>query len=169
VSQSRIFVVPIESNDDIYDGLPIYEKIQLLFMDYLYEIQINELDKLLSEIKFEWVPGVDFGDYPSTLRNVSLDFGLCPLKDTPFNRCRSASKAMEYNLAGALAFSSNIVTYQNDPTSILVNDTDWEEQLEFYITHPEIKEKVQSEHLSWIRNNRNIMDKVDLLKSIYVV
>jgi hypothetical protein len=45
VSQSRIFVVPIESNDDIYDGLPIYEKIQLLFMDYLYEIQINELDK----------------------------------------------------------------------------------------------------------------------------
>lgn len=46
VLQSRIFVVPIEpKNDDIYDGLPIYKKMQLLLQDYLYEIQINEIDK----------------------------------------------------------------------------------------------------------------------------
>ena len=47
VSLSRIFVVPIEpknENDkDIYEGLPIYEKMQLLVLDYLYEIQVNEV------------------------------------------------------------------------------------------------------------------------------
>ena len=47
VSGSRIFVVPIEpkKENDIYDGLPIYEKIKLLVLDYLYEIQVNEIDK----------------------------------------------------------------------------------------------------------------------------
>lgn len=148
---------------------------QQWFKDHRFvstEEGINELyslDKLLSEIKFEWVPGVDFGNYPDTLTNMSLDIGLCPLKDTPFNRCRSASKALEYNLSGAMVLSSDIVTYKNDPTSILVPDGKWEEQLEYYINNHDVLRKVHYEHLDWIRKNRNIDDKVDLLKSVYLV
>ena len=37
----RIFVVPIEDVDD-YEGLPIYEKIQLLYLDYLIEVNKNQ-------------------------------------------------------------------------------------------------------------------------------
>ncbi len=130
--------------------------------------QLTLLDKMLSEIKFEWVPNVDFSNYPDTLSNMSLHIGICPLKDTPFNRCRSASKAMEYNLAGATVLASDIVTYRNEPTSILVKDGQWEEQLEFYIKNEDVRRKVHFEHLDWIRKNRNIMDKVDLLKSVYM-
>jgi hypothetical protein len=40
----RVFVVPIEPDKDIYAELPIYERIQLLMVDYLYEIQMKELE-----------------------------------------------------------------------------------------------------------------------------
>jgi len=43
---SHIFVVPIEPDKDIYAELPIYERIQLLMVDYLYEIQIKEYEKI---------------------------------------------------------------------------------------------------------------------------
>lgn len=130
---------------------------------------IDNLEYLMKDIKFEWIPYVDFESYPSTLINMSLDIGICPLKSTPFNDCRSASKAMEYTLSGALALASNTIPYQSEPTSILVDDDQWEEQLEFYIKNPIIRAKAHSNHLAWLRDNRDIDNKVDLLKSIYLV
>ncbi len=129
---------------------------------------INKLEEYMKDITFEWIPYVDFQHYPSTLINMSLDIGLCPLKDTPFNRCRSASKAMEYTLAGALAIASNIPTYSNDPTSVLV-DNNWEETIEYYITNPEKRQEKYEEHLAWLRENRDMNTQADLLKSIYLV
>lgn len=131
--------------------------------------ELRKLDELLSTIQYEWVPFVDYSLYPKTLIGLSLDIGICPLKDTPFNNCRSASKAMEYALAGALALASDTIPYQNEPTSVLVKEGCWEEQLEFYIRNPEIREKVRNEHLLWIHENRNLETKGDLLKSVYVV
>lgn len=130
---------------------------------------LNKLVPLMRQINFEWVPYIDFDFYPSTLINMSLDIGICPLKNTPFNNCRSASKAMEYTLAGALALASDTEAYRNDPTSILVKDNEWEEQLEFYVRNKEIRQKLQNEHLRWIQENRNVDNQVDLLKSIYLV
>jgi hypothetical protein len=141
------------------------------YMDYRYvsspegQKELEIFDKLLSEIRFEWVPYVDFEKYPSTLTNIALDIGLCPLKDTPFNRCRSACKAMEYTLSGALALASDIEPYRTEPTSVLV--TDWESTLEYYITHLEECKATKEKHLEWLRQNRNIDDKIELLKEIY--
>lgn len=131
----------------------------------------EDLDKfvaLMEGIKFEWVPFVDFENFPSTLINMSLDIGLCPLKDSGFNRARSASKAMEYTLGGALALCTDIEAYNQDPTSVLVKDGHWYDELEFYITHPEERKAAQEGHLQWIKEKRNIDTQVDLLKSIYL-
>ena len=126
---------------------------------------LNIFNELMSTIDYEWVPFTDYVNYPKTLISLGLDIGLCPLKDTPFNNCRSASKAMEYTLAGALSISSNTKPYQDDPTSILVND--WESTLEFYITNPiERKAKLQ-QHLNWIKENRNISTQLETLKKVY--
>ncbi len=132
--------------------------------------ELIEFDKMLSKIKFEWVPFVDFDSFPSTLINMSFDIAICPIKDTPFNRCRSACKAMEYTLSGALALASNLSPYQEDKSSVLVNDDDeWEQVLDFYITNPVLRELKRLKHLKWLQNNRDINTKIDLLKSIYVV
>jgi len=45
--------------------------------------QLLILNDLLLQIKFEWVPYVNFDLYPSTLINLALDIGICPLLNTP--------------------------------------------------------------------------------------
>lgn len=128
---------------------------------------LDSFEALLKDIKFEWIPYTDFKNYPQQLTELSLDIGLCPLTDTPFNRARSASKAMEYTLSGALALASDLEPYRNDDSSVLTND--WESMLEHYITNPHLITQDHSIASNWIRQNRNINTQVDLLKSVYVV
>ncbi len=128
---------------------------------------LNELDKRLKTIEFEWVPFVDYTIYPQVLTNMALDIGICPLLDTPFNRHKSPSKAMEYALSGALSLSSDVRPYNKEPTSVLVDD--WEKALTHFIDNPdEIKWK-HAAHMKWIQENRHIQTQFDKLKDIYAV
>lgn len=129
---------------------------------------LAELDRRLSKIKFEWVPFIDFDKYPVSLINMSLDIGLCPLKETKFNKHRSACKAMEYTLAGALALASDTEPYRLDKSSILVKDDQWEDTLVHFIESPEGRAHEVKKHQDWIRENRNIESQFDLLKSVYL-
>ncbi len=131
-------------------------------------LALDQMELMMKDITFEWVPYIDFDKYPETLTNLSLDIGICPLKDTPFNNCRSSSKAMEYTLSGALAIASDVQAYKSDPTSILVKDKQWESTLETYIKNPELRKENHAKHLKWIHENRNVHNKIELLKSIYV-
>lgn len=76
---------------------------------------------------------------------------------------------MEYNLSGALALASDIETFNTTPTSILVKDNEWEEKIEYYITHVGERNLARVEHQKWIEKNRNIETQLDLLKKIYEV
>lgn len=127
--------------------------------------QLETMDKLLSEISFEFVPFVDTKNYPATLTNMALDIGLCPLALNAFNRHRSACKAMEYTLSGALALASDIEPYRMDRNSILVDD--WEEQIEFFIKNPAVARNAQKQHLKWTIDNRDINSQIEVLESIY--
>jgi hypothetical protein len=129
--------------------------------------QLRELDKLLSEIRFEWVDYVDYTIYPQSLINMALDIGLCPLRDTPFNRCRSACKAMEYTLAGAVALASDIEPYRNEPTSILVKDGDWEDAIELLIKHSDVRQSFHKAHRLWLEGNRRVESQLEPLKKVY--
>lgn len=133
-------------------------------------LELRKLDALLKEIKYEWIPFVDYTLYPQVLTEMSLDIGLCPLKDTPFNSYRSASKAMEYTLSGALPMSPNSSeSYKHDNNSFKV--WDWDLQLEALVMrfnkNGSIKEL--GDYIKWTKENRNIDTQIDLLKSVYVV
>ncbi len=129
---------------------------------------IDELDALLKTIRFEWVPFINYTIYPQVITNMSIDIGLCPLIDTPFNRARSACKALEYNLAGALVLASDLAPYQSEPTSVLVKDNEWDEKLTYYVEHPEERKTTHETHLNWMRENREIKKLIPLLQSIYL-
>lgn len=134
---------------------------------------IAKFEALVEGMNIEWIPYVDFDHYPSTLINMSLDIGLCPLVDTPFNRARSASKAMEYTLSGALALASDLEPYRNEMTSILVKDDEWENSIEKAILGFKLDlgaiNTIRNTQLDWLKENRDINTKIDLLKSAYVV
>lgn len=130
---------------------------------------LEQLDKLMSEIVFEWIPFVDFELYPQVLTNMALDIGICPLQPTPFNNHRSACKAMEYTLSGALALASDTIPYREDQSSILVKDNEWEEALTHFIENPENRKAEHAVCLDWIKENRNCESESykNLIKSIY--
>lgn len=131
---------------------------------------LEALDKNLAELgDFQWVPFVSHDKYPTSLINMSLDIGICPLKETPFDKCRTACKAMEYTLAGALALASDTTPYREDESSILVKDGEWEHDIEFFITNPEEREKARLEHLDWIHENRINTSQLEPLKKVYNV
>lgn len=126
---------------------------------------LDLFDKALSKVKHEWIPFVDFAYYPQVLTNMALDVGICPLADTPFNRHRSTSKAMEYTLSGALALAQNVAPFSQDPTSTLVDD--WEKALTFFIENRDAIEIERLKHLRWIEENRNMDDQLETLKEVY--
>jgi len=129
---------------------------------------LDELHENIKDIKFEWIPFVDTSVFPQVLTNMALDIGICPLLDTPFNNARSACKALEYTLSGALTLASDLTPYQSEPTSVLVKPDEWEEKLTYFIENPNEREEKRQEHLKWIKENREINSLLPLLKSIYL-
>lgn len=57
----------------------------------------------------ECVLGVEFDVWPTRLHGLRLDIGLAPLKDTPFNRCKSNIKFQEYAIAQVPGVYSPVV------------------------------------------------------------
>ena len=129
--------------------------------------ELESFDKALAGIRFEWVPFVDYEIYPRVLANMSLDIGLCPIKDMPFNEHRSTSKAMEYTLSGALAMASNRLPFTEDQSSYLVDDGQWEKELEHFIVNPELRAMFHKRHYDWVMGNRNIEGQLANLKTAY--
>jgi len=144
------------------------------YKDYRYKApaealkDLEQLDKNLNDLgEFFWVPFVDFSVYPQNLINLALDIGICPLKETPFDRCRTACKAMEYTLSGALAIASDTTPYREDKSSVRVINDSWEEVLEYYITHPNEREIDRLDHLKWIQEHRINTSQLETLKRVY--
>jgi len=63
--------------------------------------------------------------FPSFLKELNADFGLAPLLNNPFNKCKSNIKCLDYASADILSICSNIVTYKDDSKVFLQDD--WKE------------------------------------------
>lgn len=131
-------------------------------------LELRKLDEALKEIDFEWVPFVDYSLYPKILSDMALDIGICPLRDTPFNRHRSAVKAMEYSLTGALVMASDLVPYKGDLNSIRADWDQWERMLEGWLEQPGARRWKALKQFEWTMNHRNISSVVPLLKKVYM-
>jgi len=72
----------------------------------------------------KWLP---LETYAQGIRQI--DIGCCPLADTPFNRCKSPIKAMEYAAVGAAVVASSVVYRQvvsDGKTGMVADDiSDW--------------------------------------------
>ncbi len=52
-----------------------------------------------------------YADYARALASLAPDIGLAPLADTPFNRCKSAVKWLEYSALGAAGIYQDLPPY----------------------------------------------------------
>lgn len=90
---------------------------------------------------------IPFDDcYTSFLGNLSkihFDIGLAPLANTPFNRCKSNIKWLEYSACARAGIFSDLEPYRESvahgKTGMLAGDDpkEWFEALEYLISHPD--------------------------------
>lgn len=72
----------------------------------------------------------DYAAYARALSALAPDIGVAPLEDTPFNRCKSAVKWLEYSAAGAAGVFSDCPAYEcvrHGETGLKVRSGEWEE------------------------------------------
>lgn len=70
--------------------------------------------KALSGVRFTHQPSVPQADFPRVLSQLDLDIGMCPLLDTPFNRCRSGVKFYQYAAVGTTTLASDVAPYRGE-------------------------------------------------------
>ncbi|MFK7957806.1 MAG: glycosyltransferase [Lysobacterales bacterium] len=61
---------------------------------------------------------VPFTEFPAALSNLDLDIAVAPLRSTPFNRCKSHLKLLEYGAMGWPVIASDIAPYRNSPATL---------------------------------------------------
>jgi glycosyltransferase involved in cell wall biosynthesis len=84
-----------------------------------------------------WQPNV--WDY---YRAIDFDIGVVPLADTPFNRCRTPIKALEYAALGIPVLASDVEPYRgfvvDGVTGYLCRtETDWRSRLRELVNDPQ--------------------------------
>lgn len=90
-----------------------------------------ELVSVLRPIDFEHVPFVPVERFFDLLPSLDLDLGLCPLRDTEFNRHRSANKFYEYAVTGTATVASDVTPYRGEVSLLAGEDpASWIEILE---------------------------------------
>ena len=87
---------------------------------------------------------IDYGEYLELIKKLTPDFGLAPLQNGDFYRCKYFNKYLEYTSLGIVGLYSN-----SEPYTFIVNNMDngvlcenisdsWVEKLSYLIENPEI-------------------------------
>ncbi len=119
--------------------------------------KILELIAALRACRARHVPFKAFDAYRSGLPRLDLDIGLCPLRDTPFNRSKSAVKFYEYACCGFLTVASDIPPYAGEVSLTVPDDPRaWADALEFHLRRADVRAARLHEQRAFVLAERNI-------------
>ncbi len=105
--------------------------------------------------RLDWHPVVPIPAYFAAVAALRLDIGCSPLADSPFNRCKSHVKAIEYMTRGTLALASPIINTGDPVVSVEWNTPEgWAECLTHYLTHPDDRLGLATTQQAWTIENR---------------
>ncbi len=90
-----------------------------------------------------------YTDYASRLQSEEIDLALVPLDDSPFNRCKSNIKWLEYSICGIPAVYAALPPYRDveqGRTGLLARArSDWHEALDVLIREPALRKGIAEE------------------------
>ena len=92
--------------------------------------------------RFEYVPWQK--QKRAYMESLRLDVGICPLRDTQFNRCKTSIKALEYAMKGVPCVASNVTPYKefvvDGVTGFLVDTAEeWHDALHELVNNPDLR------------------------------
>jgi glycosyltransferase involved in cell wall biosynthesis len=89
----------------------------------------------------------------------TIDIGLAPLKDTPYNRCRSDVKFVEYAAHGVIPVLQDLVPYQNanipaETKCLFADPKQLVDVLDELVAKSELRQKVAEKAFEHIKHHR---------------
>lgn len=104
-----------------------------------------------------------FNEYPKWLAQQSWDIGIAPLVDTPFTRCKSHIKIMEYAMFKIPCVASRVYPYfmpirgnavsKDGETLLLARQGEWEAKLTELIENPTLRKKLGENSFNFYKEN----------------
>lgn len=100
--------------------------------------------------------------HPGTLSRLNFDIGLAPLKDTEFNKGKSAIKFYEYAATGAVTLASDVGPYKDEVNYTARNTTkDWYNKLEKLIVDKQFREKLRKQQADYVKSRYSVTAVAD--------
>ncbi|MEJ5269271.1 MAG: glycosyltransferase [Hydrogenophilus sp.] len=104
---------------------------------------------------------VDYWNYLPTLAKFDLDIALAPLDDTPFNRCKSDLKWVEYSALGVPTVCSDVAPFSEAKAlglaKVLPNDPEaWFATLIDLIENPATRKELGEAAYAYVRDHRTL-------------
>jgi hypothetical protein len=102
-------------------------------------------DQLPASVARRDVVAGDYAAFRRTLAGLGWDIGLAPLRDTPYNRCKTATKWAEYAEAGIAVAASEMGVYRpmiEQDAACGVRDGAWEPALRRLIADARLRRRL---------------------------
>lgn len=105
---------------------------------------------------------------PWMRQNLRWDLGLAPLEDTPFNRCKSDIKFLDYSALGIPGIYSRLPAYeatlQHLQTGWLAENTPaaWSEALETLLNDPDLRLRLAQNAQEYVFSQRTLQHRAHL-------
>jgi glycosyltransferase involved in cell wall biosynthesis len=127
-----------------------------------------KMASLLEGMEYEHVPLVAYEDFPGTLSRLNFDIGLCPLRDTLFNRCKSAIKFAQYAAVGTVTVAARVYPYSAECNYLAENTVeDWYEKTARLIEDEAFRASLLEEQRDYILNHRNYHKGVGIYEALF--
>ncbi len=121
---------------------------------------------------------VEYPDFVKWMReNLTWDIGLAPLEKTPFTRCKSDIKWLDYSMLGIPGIFSCSEAYspsiEDNRTGLLADSTpdDWFQKLQRMINDPFLRNTLRKNAFDTVRKSRTLgtyaQNWLETLKEIY--
>lgn len=119
----------------------------------------------LSGIRYEFHPNVPVQEHARKVCELSLDIGIAPLTDDPFNHHKSCIKYYEYAMSGAVTVASHVLPYSEEVSITAKNSREaWKQKLEFVLDGD--RASMWREQRDWVLSHRNIETTVELWERV---
>jgi len=123
--------------------------------------QLNKLD-------YNHEPTVPYTIFTETLSRLKFDIGLCPLKNTLFNNCKSAIKYAQYAAVNAVTIASDVYPYNSECNYLAKNIwEDWYEKIVALVESDLLRKRLLKEQHLYILNNRNYEKGIILYEKLF--
>jgi glycosyltransferase involved in cell wall biosynthesis len=173
-------------HDDLAMVAPVIGKLMKKYPNLYFEA-VGAVDKaqlyLFKEFTLEslnrcnFISGTwTFKEYPELIANAAWDIGICPLVDSPFTRCKSHIKWMEFSMFKIPVIASYVYPYfmdvwgrqtiEDGETGILVKPSQWESALESLIKDAKLRKTLGQSAYDFIKrvwqyDGSEMSDKID--------